>query len=296
MEENCNLCGCDKFELVKSELRDSKSKFKIFRCRGCSHVQLMPKPEEDENKEFYDKNLQDKNRGKGIDYKKLCANNLYDTRRYVRIVQELCHDVNCKILDIGAGYGFFVNDLYNVGYKNIIGIEISDERRKLALEYGTVPVVDYDINNPDRDIGKFDVITLFHVLEHLSNPIKFLKKLKTFLSPGGLLICETPNVGELLIKECSPYNDFYWIRAHLNYFSDKTLTDCFRQAGFEKVEICFEQRYGLLNLCNWLTTGKPQIERPVFEINDVYKPVEKFYRNYLEESGISDAIVAVARV
>lgn len=294
--ENCNLCDFQEFELVKSELRDDSTKYKVYRCKNCGHIQLLPKPAEDEDKNFYDKNLQDKNRKKEIDYEKLQINNLFDTKRHIRFIQSLCKDTNCNLLDIGAGYGFFVNELHNSGYKNIIGVEVSDERRELAINNSAVQIIDFDVNRPDKDIGRFDVITLFHVLEHMSDPILFLKNIKNLTNTGGIIICEVPNVREMLLDNCKEYNDFYWIRAHLNYFSSKTLLDCLKKAGFKNVAIKFEQRYGLINLCNWLTAGKPQIEKPVFEINEAYKPVEAFYRQNLESLGRSDAIIAIARV
>lgn len=296
INDYCNLCNLQEFDLVKSELRDDKTKYKVYRCRNCSHIQLLPKPAEDEDKEFYDKNLQDKNRGKEIDYEKLQINNIFDTNRHVRLIQSLCKDTNYSILDIGSGYSFFINELYAAGFKNVTGIEVSSERRNIALEHSSVQIINFNISNPDKDIGRFDVVTLFHVLEHLSDPIMFLGKNKNLINPNGVLICEVPNVREMLLDVCEEYNDFYWIRAHLNYFSRETLLECFRKAGFDNVEIIFEQRYGLINLCNWLTAGKPQIEKPVFEINEAYKPVDAFYRQYLESLGRSDAIIAIARV
>ena len=295
-EDICNICGSKRFELVKSKLRDDKTKFKVFRCTDCRHVQLLPRPTEDEDKEFYNKNLQDKNRDKEIDYETLRINNLFDTKRHVRLIQMLCTNLDSRILDIGSGYGFFVNELYNSGYKNVTGIEISCERRAMALKHSHVQIIDFDVNNPDRDIGKFDFLTLFHVLEHMADPVDFLKKIKSLLNAAGILICEVPNVREMLLDNCREYNNFYWIRAHLNYFSGEALLDCFRKAGFENVEIKFEQRYGLINLCNWFMTGRPQIEKPIFEIIDIYQPVESFYRQHMESIGRSDAVIAVARV
>lgn len=298
MKDNCNLCSALEFELVKSELRvrDDKGSYKVFKCQTCGHIQLLPKPTEEEDKEFYDKNLQDKNRQKEIKYEKLKINNMFDTNRHVRLIQELCKDKNCRILDIGSGYGFFVNELYNSGYRNVTGIEISQERRNIALKHSSVKIIDFDMNMPDREIGTFDVVTLFHVLEHMPDPILFLKNIKRLFYTDGIFICEVPNVREMLLENSREYNDFYWIRAHLNYFSDRTLSDCFRKAGYDDVEIRFEQRYGLINLCNWLTTGKPQIERPIFEIADAYKPVERFYREYLQSAGRSDAVIAIAKI
>lgn len=296
MNGACNLCGSQEFELFKSELRDEKTRFKVFRCRNCDHVQLLPRPTEDEDKEFYDKNLQDKNRQKEIDYEKLRINNRFDTVRHVKLIKELFQNTNCSILDVGAGYGFFVNELYNSGYKNVTGIEISDERRNIANNHSSVQIINFDVNNPDRNIGRFDVVTLFHVLEHMSDPIMFLTKIRNLVNTKGVLICEVPNVKEMLLDNCEEYNNFYWIRAHVNYFSRETLLDCFRKALFENVEMKFEQRYGLINLCNWLTAGKPQIETPVFDLCGAYKPVEDFYRNYVKSDGRSDTLIAIARL
>lgn len=296
MGDRCNLCNTGEFELVKSQLRDDKVKYKVFRCTMCGHIQLLPRPTEQEDKEFYNKNLQDRRRQKEIDYEKLWANNLFDTARHVRLLRELCDDnTDMRILDIGAGYGFFVRALYEAGYGDVTGIEVSEERRAFAREHTPVPIIDYDVNNLCPDIGTFDIITLFHVLEHMPEPVVFLKKIKILLRPGTFFICEVPNVRELLLEQCPAYNDFYWIRAHLNYFSRDTLANCFRRAGYVNVEMRFEQRYGLINLCNWFTVGKPQIERPVFEISDAYKPVEVFYRDYLASQGRSDALIAIAR-
>ena len=69
----------------------------------------------------------------------------------------------------------------------------------------------------------------------------------------------------------------------------------FREVGFRQIEIIGQQRYGLLNLANWLTLGCPQIERPIFEIDPLYQFVEEFYRSQLEGQGRSDSLLAVAR-
>ena len=68
-----------------------------------------------------------------------------------------------------------------------------------------------------------------------------------------------------------------------------------QQAGFREIEIIGQQRYGLLNLANWLTVGCPQIESPIFEIAPLYQFVEEFYRSQLEAQGRSDSLLAVAR-
>lgn len=295
MTDKCNLCASDNFVLVKSELRDDKGGLKVYQCLSCGHLQLLPRPSIEEDNEFYNNNQQDRNRGKDIDFGKLKVNNLFDTKRHVRLVSSVCSNLDSRILDIGSGYGFFVNELYESGYRNVTGIEVSTERRELAIKHSQVRMINYDVNRQGEDIGRFDLITLFHVLEHMSDPIFFLKNIRSLMKDTGTLICEVPNVGEMLLDNCKEYNDFYWIRAHLNYFNSNTILDCLKKAGFENVKIRFEQRYGLLNLSNWLTMGKPQIDKPVFEINGDYGSVEAYYREFLEKQGRSDALIAIAR-
>lgn len=292
--EKCNLCGSNQFKLLKFRLREGQGLHKVFECEVCSHIQLLPRPTKKEDSIFYNKNLQDKNSKKVIEYEVLRQNNSYDTRRHVRLIQKLCKNNSAEIVDIGSGYGFFVDALVRVGYKNVVGIEISTERRAISLQYSSVPVIDFDINRHKRHIGTFDVVTSFHILEHMADPIIFLKNIKNLLKKNGRLICEVPNVDELMLSTCKAYNDFYWIRAHLNYFSKKSLKDCFKKAGFKKVRIYFEQRYGLFNLCHWLTTGTPQIDKPIFEMSQPYRIFEDYYRSVLSEQGRTDAIIAIA--
>jgi len=265
----------------------------VFEWRRCGHIQLLPMFSEKEHKDFYDKNLQDKARNKELNYRKLQENCLYDTIRHVKLIKFLHPCRESRILDIGSGYGFFANELHRNGYESILGVEISSERRDLALEHGEVQILNYDVDNPNGEIGKFDLVTLFHVLEHMRDPINFLKSIRKLLNPDGILLCEVPNVRELALDECQEYNDFYWIPAHLNYFSEKTLSVCFSKAGYGKASMRYEQRYGLINLCHWLETGKPQIKRPVFEILDAYKPVESFYREFLKSMGRADTLIAI---
>jgi 2-polyprenyl-3-methyl-5-hydroxy-6-metoxy-1,4-benzoquinol methylase len=255
----------------------------------------MPKPSENEDKAFYDKNMQDKLRQKAIDYEKLRVNNAFDTNRHIAQIKQLTKNRKDRILDIGAGYGFFVDALFRAGFKNAKGIEISRERREMARLHTQVPILDTDINDERKDIGTFDIITIYHVVEHMANPIEFVKNARKLLAPKGIVVIEVPNSEELLLETCGAYNDFYWIRAHLNYFTKKPLVSCLKKAGFKTVRIEYQQRYGLSNLFNWLSTGTPQIERPVFETDAQYAQVESYYKEYLARIGKSDTLIAIAR-
>jgi len=73
----------------------------------------------------------------------------------------------------------------------------------------------FAIDGPNKTGKKFDVITLFHVLEHIKNPVKTLADLRTYLKADGTLIVEIPNADDFLLQINKNYKDFFWQRASL---------------------------------------------------------------------------------
>lgn len=288
--DNCNICNNNKFEKIADNLRES-DKYKIYRCIPCSHIQLLPRPNGEMEKQFYDEDKQERAIRPDVNLDKLRKNFRFDVLRRAEFISNNLPK-NKKNLDIGCGDGFFLEEMINRGYK-IRGIEISKTRRELAKTFIKVPILDIDLTESYTGDERYDIVTLFHVLEHLIDPIKFCRNVSQLLAKNGCFIVEVPNVDELLLETCPAYNEFYWTRAHLNYFSKKTLELVLKKAGFKKIRIMYVQRYGIDNLFNWSIIGKPQIKKPVFETCDSYKWLEKCYREHLEKIGKSDTIFAV---
>lgn len=293
---SCALCGKTRFTKVADKLRTGEN-YKVYKCTFCEHVQLLPRPSMEDDREYYNKDLQEKAIRSNVNLDNQRANSEYDVKRRADFIAGR-FPMDSVILDIGCGYGFFLEEMSHRGYM-IRGVEVSKERRERRDLARTIIDCDiFDINfieegNPN--IEKVDIATLFHVLEHTSDPIGFLRNIKSVLKKNGCLIVEVPNVEELMLDTCPEYNDFYWIRAHLHYFNNKTLDYVLKKAGFKKIEIVYVQRYGVKNLCNWLMTGRPQLERPVFKMDESYQWLEDYYRKYLEKIGRTDAIMAIAR-
>lgn len=290
--DSCALCGKTHFTKVADKLRTGEN-YKVYKCTSCGHVQLLPRPGIEEDREYYNKDQQEKAIRSNINLDNLRTNSEYDVnRRADFIAGRFPKDI--IILDIGCGYGFFLEEMSRRRY-TIKGVEVSKERRDLAKTITGCDIYDINFVEPvNRDIEKVDIAALFHVLEHTANPIEFCRNIRRAIKKNGCLIVEVPNVEELMLETCPAYNDFYWIRAHLHYFNNKTLDYVLMEAGFRNIEIVYVQRYGVINLCNWLMTGKPQLERPNFKIDDSYRWLEDYYRNYVEKTGRSDAIMAIA--
>lgn len=291
MKKSCLLCNYNKFLTVSSKIRDSNN-HSIIKCKKCGHIQLFPVPTIDEDKKFYDKNLQ----GKNISYfggiKEIRKKSFEDTVRRVTMIKKHVRKSD-KILEVGSGYGFFVESLYQEGY-NITGIEISKERRRLAKRITSVKILDIDINQKISELEKFNVIVLFHVLEHIIDPIGFLKKIKTMLLKNGKIIVEVPNSDDLYLMNNHNYTEFYWQRAHIHYFNPNKLKFVFKKAGLTPY-ILGIQRYSIENMMSWKLTGKPQLNEPTYSLDKPYDWLDKFYKKKMVGSLKCDTIICVGK-
>lgn len=228
----CLFCGKNKFKKISNQVRDSNS-HKIVKCEDCGLLQIWPLPSLSEEREFYAKDRQAKNIKAPADIKTIKNNFFQDNERRSKMISKNMSKKS-RILDVGSGYGFFLQAMLNKGFKNIVGLEISRERRNISKKITKAKVLDIDLLREQNllESEKFDCITLFHVLEHIRDPISFLENIKKILKPRGALIIEVPNCKDMLLSVSKEYRDFYWQLAHLSYFSEKTLKEIIKNSGF----------------------------------------------------------------
>lgn len=283
------MCKNNKFEKISLRVRDSK-KHKIIQCKQCQHIQLNPIPTLKEDEEFYDKNLQMKNIQYSQNINELKKITKNDTQRRIQFLTKIISKEG-KILEIGSGHGFFLESIRERGY-DITGIEISKEKNELAKKVTNAKILDVNINEKIPSIGKFDFIVMFHVLEHIIDPTKFLSKIKKLLKTNGKIIIEVPNVNDFQLSTNSEYKKFYWQRAHIHYFNPLSLKKVIKNNSL-KVRIVGVQRYSIENMFNWKLTKKPQMNTPTFSLPKEYYWLEQSYKNYLTKNLICDTIIAI---
>jgi 2-polyprenyl-3-methyl-5-hydroxy-6-metoxy-1,4-benzoquinol methylase len=119
-----------------------------------------------------------------------------------------------KLLDVGAGGGEFTYVSSHLGFDST-GIEPNIGYSNYAKDQYQANVKTGQLVDID---DKFDVITMFHVMEHIPDPVKTFKKLYDLLNDGGSLFVEVPNIETY---SQSPDNTFF--KAHIHYFSETTL-------------------------------------------------------------------------
>jgi SAM-dependent methyltransferase len=147
---------------------------------------------------------------------------------------------------------------------------------------------------PEEIIDNYDVVCMFHVLEHISKPKEFLNNIKKCLNDSGKLIVEVPNFLDYNKNLSTAYNDFTYMRAHLSYFTPDTLMRLLETTGFSGIEIRGAQRYSIENAIWWIRNGKPHTEYQQLELPSGLEWANQLYKEGLEKGLASYAIIAFA--
>lgn len=154
-------------------------------------------------------------------------------------------------MEVGASSGAFIH-LANCEFDSVVAVEPDPQSCQYIKSKGIQAYSSIDLIPTDQ---KYDLIVLFHVLEHIAEPVALLDKMVTYLTDKGSILIEVPNVEDILIShyDIPKFKDFYFCSPHLFYFSEKTLTQLLNKVTNLKItNIEFIQRYDLKNHLKWL--------------------------------------------
>lgn len=289
----CMLCGNSVFSFYH-RLRDDQTR-RVGRCESCGHVQIIPLPSREEDAEYYQHNGQIRS---VVSYSDLDDDQLFDKYKAigeweVRKAKERIKPEE-SVLELGSGHGWFVHLMRENGY-SVDGIEISEERRAAAKErwgiiLGDINLLD-DSARDDSLIDRYDVIWMSHVLEHIIDPVFFLKRAARYLRNNGRIVVTVPNLHDYNKKATKEYDDFCYLRGHVAYYSSESLATLLKKCGFTDVSITGDQLYSVENAFYWMREKKPfphyfQVSSP-----PEFTFLDGYYKRYLEENMLSYALV-----
>jgi 2-polyprenyl-3-methyl-5-hydroxy-6-metoxy-1,4-benzoquinol methylase len=185
----CLICASPEHDLfLKVPNRfQAEQRFNLIRCTQCGFVFLSPRPDEQEITTFYEEEDYQPHQKNATSlteriYQSVRTwNNKYKRRLLEKYIPQ------GSILDYGCGTGEFLLEMQNAGWKTF-GLEPAEKAANVAREYG-IPLFD-SLKQVETSV---EVITLWHVLEHIHHPQVLLKSLKDLLSPNGYLIIAVPN-------------------------------------------------------------------------------------------------------
>jgi 2-polyprenyl-3-methyl-5-hydroxy-6-metoxy-1,4-benzoquinol methylase len=239
----------------------SKEVFAVWQCNRCTlrFTQDAPAPEEVGKYYLSPHYVSHTDTKQGIINQLYHAIRKFTLKKKRQLVQEVSGLQKGSLLDVGAGTGAFANSMQEAGWK-VIGLEPDETARQNAINK-------YNLNFqlPDAlyrlEDQSFDVVTMWHVLEHVHDLHGYLHNCERILKQNGTLIIAVPNYTSLDAKIYGAYWAAYDVPRHLYHFSPKSMKSLLQQHGFviaQYVPMLFDSFY-ISILSGQYKTGKSQL-------------------------------------
>jgi SAM-dependent methyltransferase len=239
--KSCQVCRSEDILVIDK-------KCEISQCASCGFIFDNPRPSFEEIQVYYSKPTKYNFWLDNLDQReKLWKRRLKRVNKWKK---------TGILLDIGSGIGQFLNAARN-DFKEIYGTEISHSAIKIAKERYGLDILPGSIETIDFSGMKFDNITLFHVLEHVGDPLAMIRKCHFLLNEGGILFIAVPNdirsfkaKGKEMLRKTgiirSSSNGIYGLpkivldgsvdEIHLSHFTTEVLRSLLLRQGFEILE------------------------------------------------------------
>ena len=234
---NCPVCNASQNSPFLSgiDYTVSNETFNIVECNECSFRFTNPIPTEDKIGEYY----------KSEDYishsgtKKGIVNRLYHIVRNYTLKKKFQliskHAKNKSLLDIGCGTGDFLNYVNQNGW-DVNGLEPDADARNLCkTNHGIDVTSTEELHNLKNE--SVDIITMWHVLEHVYNLNKDVEKIKSLLKKDGTLFVAVPNCASHDAQKYKEYWAAYDLPIHLYHFRPNDISNLFKKVDMEVVDV-----------------------------------------------------------
>lgn len=226
---SCLLCRVD-----ETLLRATIDGWHVVRCRRCGLVYLNPRPAEAEMEVLYSeayfcsmqRRTGTENAEKGIAGR---TEDIVGIERFKK---------NGTLLDIGCATGYLLACARRRGWE-VTGIEFSEWAAHVAKEQFGIKVLVGHMESLILPEKRFDVITIYHVLEHLPDPLKALEHASRWMKDDGLLVIRLPNLQSFDAWFYQDQWEGWSVPFHFYHFSPKTLKRLLGMAGLQVMRFEF---------------------------------------------------------
>lgn len=308
MGRECYLCGKSNIEVIRTKLRHDIRR-NVLKCQDCGLVFLEKKSRN--LRDYYEKDY--RRLYSPVIGKEVSPGERFDI--HLPFQQSRIEDIrpylkpDMKALDIGCSSGYFLYVLKDL-VQECIGIELNKSDVEFARRKCGVKIYDRPLEETDIPLEYLDIVFMFDVLEHIEDPIQFLKTVRRYIKPEGYIYIEVDNINDSLISiyGIKEYSDFYYREPHLFYFSPETLRMVAERGGYSG-ETKTMQQYNFMNQINWILTGRPQgslsegMSIPALVVsnkvsdkirgafNEWIKKVDSEYKELLNRYSVGDVVV-----
>ncbi|HEY5125108.1 MAG TPA: class I SAM-dependent methyltransferase [Ignavibacteria bacterium] len=223
----CPNCSNKSFEKILTE-----DCFEIVKCSVCGLIYLLNSPDESELYEkYYDILFKPEDYSANSKFEFLSEIYLINRQRLEFFKK---NGLSGKILDYGCGSGLFLKTISEL-CNDIEGVDLSQNALDFAKNEFGLKVFNKSADELLKENKKYDIITLFHVVEHFIYPVSELKKIYQLLNKGGFCFIEVPNFNSIKFR----LSGYKWKGGnhplyHKSFFTAKSLQDTLKRSGFKK--------------------------------------------------------------
>jgi SAM-dependent methyltransferase len=222
----CQLCD----HIVSArDIYAQRGSYSYLRCPVCGLVFLHPLPNDQELQEFYNNSYE-------VDFESYFHGVRGRSRNTLNELGKRFSKPG-RLLELGCSYGGFLDEARRAGW-DVTGIEVSEAasaqaRERLGLRVFTGTLQD-QLQHLD---GPYDVLAMFHVIEHIQNPVILLEACRKLIKPGGLLVLKTPNVASSIARITG--SSWHWVSppAHVYLYSPETLGKLLTKSGYQPLTL-----------------------------------------------------------
>lgn len=254
-----------------------KSGYKINRCLNCDLLYVKDELTDADIKKFYSKDYFFRKLNDGIGYNDY----LRDESGHRLNAKVLLDKINKikqpgKLLDMGCGYGFFLDEAAKRGWQ-VYGTDISEEACSYASGTLGLKVFNGDLLDRGFESSFFDVVTLLGSIEHFADPYKILREASRILKNDGIMVITTLNIaGFTRLFKLFRYKP----PEHLFYFSKDNMRFLLRKTGLRPLRVGGYYKYYALNdlACR---------------LEDFFGCPPKFFSSAVNKVNLSDVLVRI---
>ena len=251
---HCPICNSANLQnhMTVQDYMVSGEQFNLFKCPDCNTLITQPVPADLEKYYESDRYLSHTTSRKSL------ITFLYKTVRSVQLRRKSAiireYSPGPKLLDIGCGTGAFLNEMTSQNFETF-GVEINPDARASAQQLTQRPIYPtvLDLNN-----HTFDIITYWHVLEHLSDPVQSVIQASQMINAEGIMLVAVPNHTSYDANHYSKFWAGYDVPRHLFHFSPDSMKRIALSSGLNLISILpmkFDSFYVSLLSEEYLGTG-----------------------------------------
>jgi len=289
MINECQICYSNNSRVIyKGLIRDggfksfSDGENNVYECLGCGVYRL------DENackkEDLY----------AGVEYRELLSEpttsdgfiEFHDSSQIEKLNILWPDSVRNKVIgDIGCAGGSFLDHLSGIA-KSIIAVEPCKVYHK-HLESKGYEVFASVAEAIDSQKMRLDYAFCFSVIEHVLDPVTFIKELSDLVKPGGTIFLSTPNRNDILLSILGEhFQSFFYRTVHRWYFDIESFVFCANKAGVIVEESKCVHKFGLSNVMLWLKDMKPPGNASIPQLDD--DQLNSWWKKYLENKKLGD--------